>query len=494
MIKRLFITVFLLCSLKVTAQPLACPAGSVLTTNLLAGGGSTTVCSTVPPVGTAPTIPTFNASATAITLGQSVTFTWTVTGNPAPIVTLDLAGNTVTASGNSHIWTPPSTGDKMVTINASNGVLPNATPKSWTVKVNGTNPTEPIYPGAVTDPNVLGSCSEATHNAYLVSPGDGFRYWKWHPQNDPSGCIYAHEHGGNPTPVMNSIIAYFQGRTDMPAAYKTALLNYLNSPQMLLMGYATRRAPNHPPESHGGFKIFYVSYNECNEEGRCSLMLSIHMTHMGTGGVARFELGHHSVQSIQVHLPSGAFQVTPLMLNFGTPDMVCDPRQNPTRDFIVINTSRCKITSSYEIWSGNAEIREAGKMLFRAFATPAVFDPITVMNRAAPTEVVYAWDPRVTSQTRAFPTPSWDYFKGCDREAYAQPGIYEVSGYQMKWTDPFGVVVPESANALLSFFYSPTVTSNLRGSTPVGAEKEGNHAIKIRRPNCAFANSIKLLN
>jgi hypothetical protein len=471
---------------------ITCPGGNVTTT--LPNGQITVVCTgTPPPVTIAPVITSFNVNPSTITLGSSITFTYTVTGNPTPTVSIDNGVGIVTSS--PKVFAPSTTGQIMYTITATNSAG-SAPPKNWTVTVNP-SAGEPIYPGEVTDANLLGNCTVERHNSYLVSGGDGFRYWKWHPQSDPSGCVYAHEHGHDPTPVLNALIAHFQSipvTPDFTQAMKDERLAYLANPKVLLMGYATRRAPGHPPEPHGGFKIFYALYNEQNDEGRFSTMLSLHMTHMGTGGVLRFTQPHHSVQSIQVHIPSGAYQITPLMLNFGTADMVCDPRNGPnTRDFIVINTSRCKINSPYEIWVGSADIKENGQTLFRAFSTPAVFDPITVHNLQNSSEVVYAWDTRVMA-TRAFPTPSWMDFKGCNREAYAQPGNYNVTGHQTRWTDAFGNVVAQGPNAIQQFFYSPVVTSDLRGSTPVGGQTQGNHAFKKPRANCNLAGSLKLLN
>ena len=52
------------------------------------------------------------------------------------------------------------------------------------------HPDGPIW-GAV-DPAVLGECPAEAHDAHVVAGGDGFRYRTWHPQVDPTGCVYAH--------------------------------------------------------------------------------------------------------------------------------------------------------------------------------------------------------------------------------------------------------------------------------------------------------------
>lgn len=491
--KKTILVIFLL---SLTTSPEAqqtvvtCPSGQV-PISTLTGQSITVTCTNAPPIGTAPVITAFNVNSLTITLGQSITFTFTVTGNPVPIISINNGVGTNLIS--PVIFVPKTTGQIVFMITAVNSVG-KAKPHSWTVMVNPAV-LEPIYPGPVTDPNLLGNCSEARHNSYLLSGEDGFRYWQWHPQNDPSGCIYAHEHGANPAPIIKELVTYYQAKqvtTTFTQERKNEILAYIQKP--ILMGYVTRRAPNHPPEPHGGFKIFYALYNEENDEDRFSTMLSLHMTHMGTGGVGRFTQSHHSVTGWQVHIPSGAYEINQLMVNFGTPDVVCDPRNGPlTRDFIAINTSRCKISSPYEIWVGSANIREGTQQLFTKFATPAVFDPITVHNLQNSSEVVYAWDPRVLA-SRAFSSPSWMDFRGCNREAYAQPGYYSLAGDFMKWTDSFGNVVPQSLNALQQWFGSPIVTSNLRGSTPTGNEKEGNHAFKKPRANCSLSGSLKLLN
>ena len=80
------------------------------------------------------------------------------------------------------------------------------------------------------------------------------------------------------------------------------------------------------------------------------------------------------------------------------------------------------LAAPYEIWSTTQSVRFQGRVVYTAFATPAVFDPITVLNPANPTELVYAWDARVAA-IKQF-TDDWSGIRGCDRESYAQPGYW----------------------------------------------------------------------
>lgn len=425
---------------------------------------------------------------------------------PAPV---DCAGTwsawTPTAEWGACVGgtqTRPESRTFTVTTQPANGGLAcPASPETRTASQSCT--VEPpslgaITPARETDPEVLGQCSADTHDKYLLDGGDGRRYYTWHPQRDPSGCVYGHEHGHDPAMARAAIIAWAQSRpvsTDFTQARKDALI--LEMQQPILFGYIQARAAGHPAEPHAGFKQFYTLQGECNEEGRCSQMISEHTTHMGTFGVGRFQQSHHSVRKLQIHVPSGSYEVTQGMFDFGTADMVCDPRQSPTRDFITLN-SRCRINSAYEIWQGTFTIHDAGRVRYRGIATPAVFDAITVRNPANETEIVYAWDPRVVQTTRAFATPSWDHHRGSDREAYAQPAYFEVTGHHAVWADVMtGQIVPAgTAGALPQFFYSPQTGQNLRGSTAVSSDGTNgpNHAFKVRRPNNDLRQFLGLKN
>jgi hypothetical protein len=51
---------------------------------------------------------------------------------------------------------------------------------------------------AATGDVTLPLCSAAMHDAYTATGPDGTLYPTWHPQIDPSGCHFDHEHGSNP--------------------------------------------------------------------------------------------------------------------------------------------------------------------------------------------------------------------------------------------------------------------------------------------------------
>lgn len=449
-----------------------CPTGS-RPTSTVSGQSATVVCAALPPpTQTAPTIGSFSASATTITLGQSVTFTWGgITGTPTPTLSLNQGIGTVT--GTSRVWTPTTTGIKVVTLTAANGVLPNAT-RSWTVTVNAAA-SGTIWPARVTDTVVLGQCSADTHDRTLTDGGDGFRYYTWHAQTDPSGCVYGHEHGPDPAPRIQAVVAEITRLESVYGSANATIARAVASAP-LLFGKVARLMPmpgepNGHVEPHEGFKVFYTTRGEVNDEGRHSRITSVFLTHMGTGGTGRYTMPHHSVIARQVH-DTGRLELTQTMKDFGIAATVCDPRVERSRDFISILTSPCQITSPYEIWKGHSDIGGYATTI----ATPAVFDPITVMNRSTPSELVYAWDPRVLV-TRMHDGDSWAHFRGCDRESYAQMPVTHVAGFVDVWTDASGAAsLPAGAlGALRQVVFSPQTGAPLPGSD------DGNVAFKVRR-------------
>ena len=66
-----------------------------------------------------------------------------------------------------------------------------------------------------------------------------------------------------------------------------------------------------------------------------------------------------------------------------------------------------------------------------------MFDPITVLNPSNPTELVYAWDPRMAASK--VHNDDWSWFRGCERESYAQPGYWNNARRPtIYYTDPMG--------------------------------------------------------
>jgi hypothetical protein len=275
-------------------------------------------------------------------------------------------------------------------------------------------PDEPIF--GVVDPAILGTCSAAQHDRWVLSGGDGFRYRTWHQQIDPiAGCVYGHEHGDNP--------ASFAAPTGVPV-------------HPVRFGYIGRRHPSAAEplgheEPHEGFKVFVAKPGDVSDEGRVNRVYSRSVFHMGTGGPRRFLMPHHSGDIIVHHPEFGLTAVTRLMMNTGGLGAVCDPRtQAPVKDVMQL-ASPCRLNSGYEIWSTQAGVfalvNGIRTEVYRAFATPAVFDPITVLDRATPTALVYVWDARMDA-SMTFPGDDRRGARGCQRENYAQPGYWYNGG------------------------------------------------------------------
>ena len=165
---------------------------------------------------------------------------------------------------------------------------------------------------------------------------------------------------------------------------------------------------------------------------------------MGTGGPKRFTMQHHSAEIRLIHPEFGLKAFTQLMMDTGGSANVCDPRaETPTKDVVQLN-SPCPLTSAYEIWGTTQVVLFQGREVYRSFATPAVFDPITVRNPNNPSELVYAWDPRMASSKVL--QHDWSWFRGCQRESYAQPGHWQnhVGGRTTYYTNPMGQEVSAS--------------------------------------------------
>lgn len=329
---------------------------------------------------------------------------------------------------------------------------------------------EPIF--GVVDPTILGTCSAAAHDVHVISGGDGFRYRTWHPQTDPSGCVYAHEHGSNPAHGQDAEI----------------------NAAPVLFGYVGRHhpmagEPNGHEEPHEGFKVFIANPGDINDEGRVNRVYSRSVFHMGTGGPRRFDQRLHSAVIRVKHPEFGLKAFTQLMMDTGGVGAVCDPRaQAPVKDVMNLN-SPCKLGSGYEIWSTQQIVRNpAGREVYRAFATPAVFDPITVRNPANTTELVYAWDDRMKA-SRLFPTDDWTRNRGCDRESYAQPGYwYNLNGPTVYWTDALGNPVAAG--------HPQALLQEISASNSIGAPatRDGLVQFKMRIGFCQQRNQLGLKN
>jgi hypothetical protein len=349
----------------------------------------------------------------------------------------------------------------------------------------------------VVDPVILGTCSATAHDRWVVDGGDGFRYRTWHPQVDPAGCVYAHEHGDNPADLMGS---------------EGALINAQNP---VRFGYLGRRMQHMPgeemghEEAHEGFKVFIASRGECNNEGRCSRQWQRSVTHFGTFRPGRFTQRFHSTELIWIHEALRNADGSPLlvytagMADTGGIGVVCGARSDaPVKDVMSLDSRDakgipCTLDSRYEIWRMQLDlVRADGRLRYRAFATPAAFDSITVFNPANPTEVVYAWDPRVAA-IKNFPGDDWSGNRGCERESYAQPGDNHETGPREFWTDVMGrETSPLNPLAVRQLLPTAVSVGALRASTPVGGETAAtaNHQFKIARSYCQNRAQLGLRN
>ncbi|HEX4923810.1 MAG TPA: Ig-like domain-containing protein [Bdellovibrionales bacterium] len=323
---------------------------------------------------------------------------------------------------------------------------------------------KPIF-GSV-DPVILGTCSAAVHDKYVLDGGDGYRYRTWHPQVDPSGCRFAHEHGDDPASIKHPEI----------------------SAEPVLFGYVGKRhlhdgLPH--DEAHEGFKVFVANPGDVNDEGRVNRVYSRSVFHMGTGGPKRFNMRFHSADIKLIHPEFGLKAFTQMMMDTGGVHAVCDPRfEGATKDVVMLS-SPCKLGSTYEIWGTTGSVMYQGREIYRAFATPAVFDPITVFNPANPTELVYIWDPRVDA-TLLFPGNPREGYRGCDRESYAQPGYwYNDTDRTVFYTDAHGEELPSTDPLALK-----QVISRSR-SVGAQATNDGLVQFKMRKDFCAPGLGLK---
>jgi hypothetical protein len=326
------------------------------------------------------------------------------------------------------------------------------------------DPVEPPPASAsiwgVVNPATLGTCSADAHDRHVVDIGKAVRFRTWHPRVDPSGCVYAHEHGDNPARMTNAEIA------TEPIAFG-------------LIGWAHGHE-----EPHEGFKVFIALPGDVNDEGRRNRVFSRSVFHMGTGGPARFTTRFHSADIRVIHPEFGLKAFTKLMMDTGTANTVCDPRaQAPTRDVISLG-SPCVLDSTYEIWTTIGDVKYQGRTVYRAFASPAVFDPVTVFNPANPTEVVFAWDPRVDAIMRFKNDRTWH--RGCNRESYAQPGYwYNNTGRTVFYTDAMGNEVPSTDPMALR----QEISLSSRIGAP--ATDDGLVAFKMRVDYCGSGLGLK---
>lgn len=309
-------------------------------------------------------------------------------------------------------------------------VPPTATPVTPTAQPTHVHPTATTPPsgGGLTpvDPIILGTCSAAVHDRHVVIGPDGKPYRTWHPQTVPvdpnnvsvGSCSFAHEHGDDPT---------------------TSLANSTLPP----FGYVGGLAGHNEP--HEGFKVFVANKGTVNDEDRVALGSSRIVFHMGTGGVGRYTMPHHS-GIVDLVMPSGHYHHVQGMFDTANAGSICERDRNsndgnPNNDIgravAVLEGNGCPADSLYEIWAGFFEVRRTdGSVAANVGTAVAVFDPITVMDPADRTRLVYTAD---AFAHRSGEAPFMPPFHGCNREAYhAGAYWYNAGGATVYYTDAWG--------------------------------------------------------
>jgi uncharacterized repeat protein (TIGR03803 family) len=322
-------------------------------------------------------------------------------------------------------------------------------------------PTPPAPPTSyseiwgVVNPEALGTCSADVHDQYVVDVGRPVRFRTWHPQVDPSGCVFAHEHGDDPARMTNAEISA------EPVAF--GVIGYVRGDE----------------EPHEGFKVFIALPGDTNDESRRNRVFSRSVIHMSTGDAARFTTRFHAADIRLIHPDLGLKAFTQLMMNTGGLGVVCDPGLSAPVKAVVTLQSPCGPGAFYEFWSTARDVMYQGRRVYRALAMPAVFDPITVYNPANPGETVYAWDSRLNSL--ASPNSDRTSFRGCDRESYVLPGYWSNrdTGRTVFYTDAFGNEVLASDPAALRQEISASE------SIDAPATDDGLTAFRMRVDSCS---------
>lgn len=337
-----------------------------------------------------------------------------------------------TLAGNTLWECPPATPTAAVTATATNtGVPPSQTPSLTPAPTMTTRPTASATqtalptstsvatataaPGlAAVDPAILGTCTAAIHDRYVVTGPDGKPYRTWHPQVvpvDPADptlgtCTFAHEHGDDPT-------------------------GSLANPALPPFGYVAAVAGLVEP--HEGYKVTVINKGAVNSpEGYSALNSTRVVVHSGTGGAGRFDAQFHSAM-FDIVGPNGFYAHLQGMADTGGVGSICaNPRQGKT--VVTLPGTGCNVTSLYEIWSMFFSVHDAANNeVVHAIFAPAVFDPITILNPADPPSH------RATYlATNYFPNGP---FFGCRREEYSGPVYWYNSGRQTSYlTDAYGLI------------------------------------------------------
>jgi hypothetical protein len=270
-----------------------------------------------------------------------------------------------------------------------------------------------VIGGLAVDAAILGTCTAAIHDRYVVTGPDGKLYRTWHPPvvlRDPTNpslgtCTFAHEHGDDPTTSL--------ANSTLPA------FGYVGD----LAGF---------PEPHEAFKVFVINQGAVSTDGGIAQNSTRVVVHMGTAGAGRFDVQFHSAQ-FDLVAPDGHFVHLQGMADAGGVGSICaDPRQAKT--VVTIPGTGCDIPSLYEIWSMTLNVHNAANVeKVHAIFAPAVFDVISIMNPADPP------GHRVLYLTQNY-FPGGPFF-GCQRQEYSGPVYwYNANGPTTYDTDAFGLI------------------------------------------------------
>lgn len=286
------------------------------------------------------------------------------------------------------------------------------------------------------------------HDTYTARGPDGQQWPTWHPQVDPiTGEVFDHEHGDDPA---------------------TSLAN----PVPPLFGYVSSLAGHDELARHGGHKVAVGNAGQVNKHGYRLLMSSRVVFHQGTGGANRFTESHHYLQ-VDVVGPSGHTLHVGGMAETGEAMSIFerdagDPHGLSRVVMLVPDPSRPTPPSAYEIWLMRLTIRKAdGSPAAIVTCSPAVFDPITIMD---PANLTIA--PLFSDWYQGGTWPEQPH--GALREVYHGPYEWRNPGSKdgrqriYYETDPFGaawvsgpkVVQVVSAHALVGVIASGGATPN----------------------------------
>lgn len=401
---------------------------------------------------------------------------------PTRTVTRPAASPTRTAA--------PPTATRTSTVAApTSSPVPSATPTHDHGAVTPTTPPSgAIYDSAPIAPEILGTCSQQVHDRYAAQGPDGVWYRTWHPQVVDNGaggtCTFAHEHGTDPA------TSHLAGAEPIWFDYVAHIAEIGGMPM---------------PEAHEGFKVHVVNAGQVNDEGRVSRVTALMLYHMGTGGVRRYLAPMHTL-AVQAEMPDGSRVNIRGMAETGSAGSIC---ARDRREVVIGRTvmtlpgvpesanggQPCALTSPYEIWEFSLAISrnlggEDPLLIFNS--SLAAFDPVTTMDPADPTRLVYSSD--------AFPEWNGGYYRGCNREFYVGSVALRNAVATQVWTDAHGNVLSGAhtpADALLQVMpignvfdtRSPASSWNV-----LAAWSNGSGALnqmKLQQPTCGGGLGLK---